>query len=104
VWGLPQEVPGFNVDPNGSPRGVPSRAPQEDSAAPSPFQPVAAGDLACQGIKAGCENGGDFGTTAAYRVGNRNLCMKCALKKLGFENEPGSLQPELLLPWSLQRY
>jgi len=102
--GLPEDVPGFNIDPNGFPRRVPSSAPQENSPTPSPLQPVAAGDLACQGIKAGCENGGDWGTTAGYRVGNRNLWMKCALKKLGFENEPGSLQPELLLPWSLQRY
>jgi hypothetical protein len=102
--GMPDDEPGFNIAPDGSPRQVPSGMPQENGFAPSPLQPVAAGDLACQGIEAGCQSGGDFGTTAAYRVGNRNLCMKCALKKLGLENEPGSLQPQLLLPWSLQRY
>lgn len=62
------------------------------------FEPVAAGDLACQK----CASGGDYGTTGAYRIGDRIFCQKCAVKRLGFENEPSSTQPELLRPWLLR--
>ena len=63
------------------------------------FEPVAAGDLKCQA----CASGGDYGTTGAYRIENRILCQKCAVKHLGFGNEPSSTQPGLLRPWILDR-
>jgi hypothetical protein len=54
---------------------------------------AAAGDLKCLGI---CASGGDYGTTAAYRVGNTPLCRKCAVKRLGVEDEPGGEQNKTL--------
>jgi hypothetical protein len=65
---------------------------------PQDFDPVAAGDLACQK----CASGGDYGTTGAYQIGNRVFCQKCAVKHLGFENEPSSSQPESLRPWLIR--
>lgn len=60
--------------------------------------PVAAGDLACQK----CASGGDYGTTGAYRIEDRILCQKCAVKQLGIGNEPSSTQPGLLRPWLIR--
>ncbi len=48
--------------------------------------PVAAGDLKCVG--GDCQSGGDQGMTGMYRIGRATLCRKCAVKKLGMENEP----------------
>ena len=62
------------------------------------FDTVAAGDLKCQR----CAGGGDFGTTGAYRIEDRVLCQKCAVKSLGIGNEPSSTQPELLRPWLIR--
>src|SRR5262245_34876765 len=97
---LNPDVPGFRVNPD---EDVPGFRVGPDGSTPSDIVPVAAGDLACEGFRGGCESGGDYGTTAAYRAEGRRLCMKCALRKLGFENEPSSAQPGLLQPWSLQR-
>jgi hypothetical protein len=66
---------------------------------PPYFEPAAAGDLACQGA---CSQGGDRGMTGAYQVEGRILCYKCALKRLGFENEPSSDLPHILRPYSLK--
>lgn len=63
------------------------------------IDPVAAGDLRCQK----CASGGDYGTTGAYRIEDRILCQKCAVKHLGFGDEPSSTQPGLLRPWLLDR-
>jgi hypothetical protein len=60
---------------------------------------AAAGDLKCLGI---CANGGDYGTTAAYRVGNTPLCRKCAVKRLGIEDEPGGEQNRTLKSFEIQ--
>ena len=48
--------------------------------------PAAAGDLKCVG--GDCQSGGDQGMTGMYRIGRATLCRKCAVKKLGMENEP----------------
>lgn len=68
---------------------------------PEGVVPVAAGDLRCEGMRGGCEGGGDYGGTAAYRVEGRNLCYKCAVRRLGYQNEPSSALPELMARWSL---
>src|SRR5580693_3784927 len=86
-----------------APVGDGSRPAQTPLTAPSAIVPVAAGDLACEGMRGGCDSGGDWGTTAAYRVEGRNLCVKCAVKQLGYQDEPGSTLPGLLEPWSLSR-
>jgi hypothetical protein len=75
------------------PFGVPRSAPPE-------FEPVAAGDLSCQGD---CSQGGDRGMTGAYRQGRDVLCAKCIVKRLGYENVPSSELPKLLGRWSLDR-
>ncbi|WP_043289336.1 RHS repeat-associated core domain-containing protein, partial [Paraburkholderia oxyphila] len=50
-------------------------------------QVAAAGDLKCQGFSAGCQNGGSYGSTGAYKVNGLILCTSCAVKMLGVENE-----------------
>lgn len=102
--GAEDDVPGFRMVPEGSPETLESAGvayPNGDATASDDpgFQPVAAGDLRCQG--GDCRQGGDWGTTAAYRSDGKNLCAKCIVKKLGFENEPSSALPGLLVPWTL---
>jgi hypothetical protein len=106
--GQADDVPGFALDPNALLGGAlantssglyPTTYPAYDPTAsigdgsppvqtprmaPSAVVPVAAGDLACEGMRGGCESGGDWGSTAAYRVEGRNLCVKCAVKRLGY--------------------
>ena len=121
------QVPGFNLPPDGSlsdgPFGSSIHQEQSTSATPlsyfgsqapgsnldfltgiqpdpsSGFQPVAAGDLKCQG--GDCTRGGDRGTTAAYQKDGRPLCVKCLIRKLGYEEVPSSELPTLLVPWML---
>lgn len=51
---------------------------------------VAAGGRACEGFSGGCQSGGSYGSSALYSVLGRNLCMDCAVKTLGLENEPAA--------------
>jgi hypothetical protein len=60
--------------------------------------PVAGGDLKC----VDCKGGRPSGMTGAYRVEGDILCHKCAVKRLGAENEPSSEIPGILRPFSLQ--
>ena len=62
------------------------------------FEPVAAGDYKCQA----CGGGRHSGMTGAYQIGGRILCHKCAVKRLGFGNEPSSDLPSILQPFSLK--
>jgi hypothetical protein len=62
-------------------------------------EPAAAGDLKCQGV---CSLGGDRVMTGAYREGRNNLCAKCLVKKLGYEDVPSSELPKLLEPWLIR--
>lgn len=62
-------------------------------------EPAAAGDLKCQGV---CSLGGDRGMTGAYRQGGDNLCAKCLVKRLGYEDIPSSELPKLLEPWLIR--
>jgi hypothetical protein len=61
-------------------------------------EPVAAGDYKCQA----CGGGRHSGMTGAYQIGGRILCHKCAVKRLGFGNEPSSDLPTILQPFSLK--
>jgi hypothetical protein len=107
--GQTEDTPGFAVDPDGlvppydpgAPIGVGSSPAGTPLQAPPVLQPAAAGDLRCEGFSGGCQSGGDWGTTAAYRVEGRNLCPKCAVKQLGYQDETSSTLPRLLEPWSL---
>jgi hypothetical protein len=62
-------------------------------------EPAAAGDLKCQGV---CSLGGDRGMTGAYREGRDNLCAKCLVKRLGYQDVPSSELPKLLEPWLIR--
>lgn len=64
-------------------------------------QLVAAG-LRCEGVSGGCQNGGSFGTTAVFGVSGRNLCVDCAVKSLGIENEPAGEKIIILRPFLVQ--
>ncbi|AMM12940.1 hypothetical protein AX768_01230 [Burkholderia sp. PAMC 28687] len=58
-----------------------------DVGSKTPTQVAAVGDLKCQGFSAGCQNGGSYGSTGAYKVNGLVLCPSCAVKMLGVENE-----------------
>lgn len=62
---------------------------------------VASGDLKCQGFGGGCQNGGSFGMSGAYRVTGHILCASCAEKALGFTDLPGGERAEALRSYSL---
>lgn len=64
----------------------------------SNIEVAAAGDLKCEGV---CREGGSWGTTAAYGIGNKKLCRNCAVKQIGVENLPGAEQNEILRPFEL---
>ena len=70
---------------------------------PDAIIPAAWGDLRCEGASSGggCSSGGDYGTTAMYQVEGLNLCHKCAVKQLGFEDEPSSELPRIMRPFLL---
>jgi hypothetical protein len=80
--GQTEDAPGFAVAPDGwappydptAPIGDGSSPAETPLQAPPALQPAAAGDLRCEGFSGGCQSGGDWGTTAAYRVEGRNLC------------------------------
>jgi hypothetical protein len=111
--GQPEDQPGFRINPDGSVPSTDPAAPIGYGFSPSPatlpaspaVQPAAAGDLECQGFAAGCQSGGDRGTTAEYYMGKppRNLCVQCALRYLGLEDMPNSQQRGALEPWSIKR-
>lgn len=59
------------------------------------------GGLRCDGFSGGCQTSGSYGTTALYNVFGRNLCMDCAVKMLGIQNDSSSekvlkLSPHLI--------
>jgi hypothetical protein len=62
----------------------------------NPSDPIKLAGLRCEGFPSGCHSGGNFGANANYTVSGRNLCRECAVKMLGFENEPESEKIEVL--------
>ena len=54
---------------------------------------AAAGDLKCQGV---CAEGGSYGTTGAYSVGDKPLFRNWSVKILKIENLPGAQQDDRL--------
>jgi hypothetical protein len=60
---------------------------------------AAVGDLRCEGV---CSEGGTWGTTAAYSIGNKNLCRDWAVKKIGVEKESGAEQNKALRPFEIR--
>ena len=58
-----------------------------------------AGGLRCDGIAAGCQSGGSYGTSAMYSIDGKNLCWSCAVKSERLENESGSEQVRQLEPY-----
>jgi len=84
----PAANPTLDFDPD--PLGQSSSTPD--------FQPVAHGDRMCEA----CKGGRSSGMTGAYVVHGRTLCYKCAVKRLGFENEPSSDMLRVLAPFELR--
>ena len=68
---------------------------------PGAIQPVAGGDLRCQGSD--CKSGGSFGTTGAWTIERRRVCRDCAVKILGIGQLPSTEQTEILRPFELGR-
>jgi len=68
---------------------------------PGAIQPVAGGDLRCQGSD--CKSGGSFGTTGAWVIERRKVCRDCAVKILGIGQLPSTEQTEILRPFELGR-
>jgi hypothetical protein len=91
--------------PAGTPEGGqwigPGSNVEGGSAGADVIQVAAAGDLPCQGFAGGCQSGGTYGTTAAYRISNQNLCRDCAVKKTGSQDVSGAEQNEILQPFEI---
>jgi hypothetical protein len=66
-------------------------------------QLAAGGDLRCEGFAGGCQSGGSYGATAMYSVSGHALCMDCAVKVLGIQNEPSKEKVLTLSPYLLRR-
>jgi len=64
---------------------------------------AAAGDFRCEGFSGGCQTGGSYGTSAMYNVFGRNLCMDCAVKLLGIQNDPSSVKVLKLSPHLIEK-
>ena len=58
--------------------------------------------IRCQGISAGCQSGGSYGTSAMYRIDGKNLCFSCAVKSRELQGNPGGEQIKLLEPYLIQ--
>lgn len=102
-------VVGIQPQPDQAWPQIGRQAPVWDGTSTRPYSrpdaiiPAAWGDLRCEGASSGggCSSGGDYGTTAMYQVEGRNLCHKCAVKQLGFEDEPSSELPRIMRPFLL---
>ena len=66
-------------------------------------QLAAGGDLRCEGFAGGCQSGGSYGATAMYSVSGHALCMDCAVKMLGIQNESSKEKVLTLSPYILRR-
>lgn len=97
-----EEVPGFNVGPDGEPLPPAPREPLSPYEVEVPARtyvvPAAAGDLSCQV----CRGGRPSGMTGRWRIGRYIHCFKCAVKKLGLENTPSSELPDAMDPYEIR--
>jgi hypothetical protein len=89
-------------DISGSSNGGSSADGASQSNIPN-VQIAASGDLRCEGFAGGCQSGGSYGATAMYSVGGHALCMDCAVKVLGIQNEPSKEKVLTLSPYLLRR-
>ena len=60
-----------------------------------PFQIMPVG-FRCDGISGGCQSGGTYGTTGMYGIQGRVLCIDCAVKMLGIQDEPSGEKTKTL--------
>jgi hypothetical protein len=96
--GLLEATIGREDQPKPSDRGngtISPAVPRAGYGAPSADQTRLAG-LLCQGFSSGCQNGGPYRGAANYTVSGRNLCRECAVKMLGYEDEPESEKIQIL--------
>ena len=102
----PEGANGSVDDVSGSSNGSGSPGGSSDGAGQSNIpnvQLAAAGDLRCEGFAGGCQSGGSYGATAMYNVSDHALCMDCAIKVLGIQNEPSKEKVLTLSPYLLRR-
>ena len=78
---------------------VPSKNPGGGEWADDSGNIEIAGGLRCDGIAAGCQSGGSYGTSAMYQIDGKNLCRSCAVKWNMLENESGGEQVRQLEPY-----
>jgi len=51
------------------------------------IQLAAAGGLRCDGFASGCQSGGSYGASGMYNIEGHVLCMDCAIKFFGLQDE-----------------
>lgn len=51
---------------------------------------AASGGLRCDGFPGGCQSGGSYGSSGMYYINGRVLCMDCAVKYFGLQDDPPS--------------
>jgi len=93
----PLRKDGFDPDEARVPAGNPDGGQWTSDGGDGSFEVAAGGDLPCQGGY--CESGGTRGTAAMYRIFGRNVCRDCAVKMMGLDGLPGSVQTK-----ELERY
>jgi hypothetical protein len=49
-----------------------------------------AGGLRCDGFASGCQSGGSYGTGGMYNINGRVLCIDCAIKFFGLQDDSAS--------------
>jgi hypothetical protein len=67
------------------------------------FDVAASGRVPCDGFSAGCQSGGNYGSSAMYRIDRQNLCTDCAVKFMGLEDEPRATQMQELDRYFIDR-
>lgn len=83
-------------DANGSVNGQNDSSAGESDNGVNPsdapnIQIAAAGGLRCDGFAGGCQSGGTYGTSGMYNIDGRVLCIDCAVKYFGLQDEtPGA--------------
>lgn len=63
------------------------------------IQVAASGGLSCDGFPSGCQSGGSYGMSGMYYINGRVLCMDCAVKYFGLQDEPASERLRFLEPF-----
>lgn len=64
---------------------------------------AAAGGLHCDGFSSGCQSGGSYGTSGMYNIDGHVLCMDCAIKFFGLQDDSPKERVRTLAPFLIKK-